>query len=1260
MSEKENMDAASFHVGSSGGAGGGTPSKRGRAASSSRRGRSPRAPAPAPAASLSQFLGTLTAEQRAEWERLAAAGQVPSAAAEPPRPALPATPPTAAVPASPEPPAAPQPPSPAPGTVPETPWPVPSAASSPVPSAPAPSVVGATPGPPPGPLPAATEMRFELGASSPSGGGRKARGKARPSPLASKRGAPIPSAPPSVRAPTAAPFVAWGEPQPAPPLPPTVPEHQPPPPEQQPPQPAAAAAAAPPAAPPSGDGGFTMGESPSRSRSKSAKGTPVKRRNSFGTPGKPASPAAADGGSRGSGGSSSCTWHSAQEDSEVADASPMDTAPTPTVEQQQQLEQQQQVEQQQRQQQREQEAAQAATQQQQQQQPQPPTQQPATEQPPTEQDATRTAGLSQDLVDRLRQLDVQVTARGAAAPPAPAPAAPPPTTTAPAGPAASAAVPSFATSAFAAAPAAPAPMPAAPTAAPAVAASTTAAPAFALPPASAFSAGAFAPQCAPPTAVPTAATESVSTAPPPVPQPQPATQPEAPANEAAQQPTFHFGAVASPPGAPRKAGRSKRASKQVAPAAPAPAAVPAAPVAPAVPSTSNFVFGVAAPAAAPAAPAPAMPAPAVPAPAAPPAAPVQPPAPAPAPAAATAPPPPAKTADERAAEDSSWRAAEAAKEQGNRRFAIKEYERAYDCYLKAIALLKGHPVRASGAAGAAGAADGASSAGTDALVLGAVNAKVASYHSNCAAALMQLGRHADALRACDDALRLQPRLGKALLRAAHVHSVLGDTAEARKLYHQACSAGVPVEAAAGLKACAAAEQELSKLSSELQMCRRAGVAPSGGAASLQRQLITKLESMAQRAPHNRALGALRAEALAVAGRFVEARALCEKALAAASSSSSASASAGGASAAAASASAGTGGSALWLYTLGRVLYESAELDAAAARLAEALERPGAPAGVKPLLKQTRGLISARAEGNAAFKRGAWAAAVEAYTRALAVDASHARFNALLYANRAAAWSHREKLQQAIGDCSAALACDPTYAKAFLRRGELRVRCGDVARAKEDFKSAARLEPAGAIGVEATRRLNELRQPPPGAGAGGGGGGAGHAGGPSGAGSGSSRGGYGGGRPAAPPPPPAKPAERSYYVVLGVAESANADEIRKAYKKLALKHHPDKNNGSEEQAKRAQATFVELQKAYDTLSDASARRTYDFDQRRAKASAAAGAGGYGGFPRGGASRAGGGGFYGGFGAGFGGFGTGGYDDDDLFGSYYGRGQPGRRR
>ncbi|HVJ65505.1 MAG TPA: molecular chaperone DnaJ [Bdellovibrionota bacterium] len=84
-------------------------------------------------------------------------------------------------------------------------------------------------------------------------------------------------------------------------------------------------------------------------------------------------------------------------------------------------------------------------------------------------------------------------------------------------------------------------------------------------------------------------------------------------------------------------------------------------------------------------------------------------------------------------------------------------------------------------------------------------------------------------------------------------------------------------------------------------------------------------------------------------------------------------------------------------------------------------------------------------------------------------------------------------------------------------------------------------------------------------------------------------------------------KRDYYEVLGVAKTASAEELKKAYRKLAVQFHPDKNPGNPE----AEAKFKEASEAYEVLSNAQKRQAYD-QFGHAGAQAGFGGAGFGGF------------------------------------------------
>ena len=115
------------------------------------------------------------------------------------------------------------------------------------------------------------------------------------------------------------------------------------------------------------------------------------------------------------------------------------------------------------------------------------------------------------------------------------------------------------------------------------------------------------------------------------------------------------------------------------------------------------------------------------------------------------------------------------------------------------------------------------------------------------------------------------------------------------------------------------------------------------------------------------------------------------------------------------------------------------------------------------------------------------------------------------------------------------------------------------------------------------------------------------------------------------------AKQDYYTTLGVARGASGDDLKKAYRKLAMQFHPDRNPGD----KSAEAKFKEINEAYDVLKDEQKRAAYD---RFGHAAFEQGGGGQGGFA---------GGFE---------FGAGGLGDifEQMFGDFMGGQQQGRRQ
>jgi len=230
------------------------------------------------------------------------------------------------------------------------------------------------------------------------------------------------------------------------------------------------------------------------------------------------------------------------------------------------------------------------------------------------------------------------------------------------------------------------------------------------------------------------------------------------------------------------------------------------------------------------------------------------------------------------------------------------------------------------------------------------------------------------------------------------------------------------------------------------------------------------------------------------------------------------------------------------------LYRAGNLAMAQRVLEEALRRDPDASACARGLKRIRQLNVAKDAGNAAFNAGQYEEAFERYSAGLAVDPSlRSGFAAALRTNRAAAAAKLGRHAEAVSDCDAALELEPENVKALLRRAAAQGALGEHEQAVRDAEKAAAVAPehpgVRAAVAEAKKALKASKRV-------------------------------------------------DYYKLLELDKSASDSDVKKAYRKAALKFHPDKAAASDLSPQEAERMFKLVGEANAVLSDAAKRRKYD--------------------------------------------------------------------
>ena len=251
------------------------------------------------------------------------------------------------------------------------------------------------------------------------------------------------------------------------------------------------------------------------------------------------------------------------------------------------------------------------------------------------------------------------------------------------------------------------------------------------------------------------------------------------------------------------------------------------------------------------------------------------------------------------------------------------------------------------------------------------------------------------------------------------------------------------------------------------------------------------------------------------------------------------------------------------YLLAKAYYFKGDYDLAKREINNLIKQGVNDEKISKLKKNVETINDAKAKANSLFKGEKYDEAINEYTKLLEFDPENKNFVAIILTNRALCYKKQSKNMEALKDADEAIKNNPNYPTAYIRRALIYEEFKMFDDAKSDLSKAKELDPSN---PKIEGYINEVNQKGESA------------------------------------------RNRDYYKILGIDRNASADEIKKAYRKMALKYHPDRNSESEQSKKIAQRKFEDVSDAYSVLSDPKKKSMFDQGIDPLNPETASGAGG----------------------------------------------------